>query len=215
MLCGHASGRDFPVPPNSQVGIVSEQAGAQGLRMKIQRFSSTKQLSEVVEFYKQLWSERAAVTQFSPWTMVGNKIADKFYNVQLQSNSQGTWGYLSISDLAERLEKGEFPRVLNHVDFPAMGGSKVVDKQTHSDKISDSKTLMLLNNFSVAANSKYYINHYRQRGWQLKQDTVGSAVRNRVLVLAKGGQNISLTIGRNNRHTMIVATVIEGRLIGE
>ena len=214
LFCAKVLGQDFPVPPDAKVGVVSEQASAQGMRLTIQRIHSPQPIAQVLAFYKTLWADQGVVSALQPWTMIGNKIADKYYNVQLQSDSQDTWGYLSISDLPKRLQQKMIPKNLENVDFPAMNGSHIVDSQSHSDLLNNSKTVMLLNSFSVAANSTYYLNYYQQRGWQIKQDSAGSALKARVLVLANGGQNISLTIQRKNSHTLVVANVIEGKLIG-
>lgn len=206
--------QSFPVPPDAKVGVVSEQANSQGMRLKIQKITSEQPLQQVLAFYKKIWADKGVVTSYQPWTMIGNKIADKFYNVQLQSNSQGTWGYLSVSDLPKRLQQNALPKVLTSDGFPAMSGSQILDSQSHSDLLNNSKTVMLSNGFSVRANSQYYLNYYQQRGWQVRQDSEGSALKARVLVLSNGSQNISLTIHQKNSRTLVIANVIEGKLIG-
>ncbi len=212
--CTKAVGQNFPVPPDTKVGVVSEQANVQGMRLKIQRITSPQPLQQVLAFYKQLWADKGIVSTFQSWTMIGNKIADKFYNVQLQSNSQGTWGYLSVSDLPKRLQQNALPKTLSSSEFPAMNGSQILDSQSHNDLLNNSKTVMLFNSFSVAANSQYYLKYYQQRGWQVKQNSEGSALKARVLVLSNGAQNISLTIHQRNNRTLVIANVIEGKLIG-
>ena len=205
----------LPLPPKTQLTQVTERALVKGMNLQISQFKSTLSVTEVVSFYQNLWPEKSIVTEFSPWTMVGSRSAQQFYNVQVQPQGKGSWGYLSVSDLPKQLQQGVFGKSTKQLELPAMSGSQLIDQQRHQDLLNTSKTWVLRNSYSVDANSQYYLNYYLQRGWKLLQDTRGSGLKVRVLLLGKAGQSVSLSVRADNGQSEIVANLIKGKIVGE
>lgn len=205
---------DFPAPPKAHVISVSSKAQVLGMTMSIRKFESPNTPQSVIEFYQSLWGE-AAVTDMPPWQMVGRSRGGQFYNVQVQSwNGRGSTGYLSVSDAPEKLEDGELgPTSFGR--FPRMGGSELLDRQRHQDLLNSSETYVFKNNFSVQGNSQYYLNHYQNLGWNVRQDTKDATPYVRVILLRKGSEQLNLTIRNLDRGTEIVANKTEGKVLND
>jgi len=197
----------FPLPAKTIVGTVSKSAQALGMTLSIQKFESRLSMLKLLAYYQKLWGENGVQSEMPPWKMIGAKVKGHYYNVQVQTNGTGSLGFLSISDLPELIEKEQINHQTMLVDFPKMGGSEIIDNQKHSDLLNTSRTVQIRNKFSISANSQYYINHYRQRGWALQNDTRGSGLKGRVLFLANGKNKLSLTISSLAGESHIVANL--------
>jgi len=206
-----ASAFGFPSPPNSTVEMVSDGTQSMGMKLRIRKFKSRLGVEEVLKFYEQRW-ETAVVVEQQPWMMIGRQLKGRYYNVQVQKQGSGSWGYLSVSDLPKRLEKGDYA-LPGQNDFPAPQGSTVLDDQQHKDPHKTGRTLMLSNSISVNSNSSYYINHYTSRGWKLTGDTQASQMKGRVLQLQKGRQALNLTISKMYGKTFVVANMVTGGVL--
>ncbi len=203
----------FPKPPKSQVVQVSKDAQAMGMNLRIRKFTSQLSPDEVISFYAEKWSD-SVITEYDPWLMIGRGLKGKYYNVQVQKKGMGSWGYLSVSDLPERLEKGDY-QLPGSKPFPAMSGSTFLDDQEHSDPHKHGRTLMLSNSYSVDANSKFYLKHYKKKGWKLTGDTQLSKMKGRVLLLQKANKALNLTVNRMYGKTFVVANLVTGGVIDE
>ena len=203
----------FPAPPKSQTLSVSEETQSLGMKLRIRKFTSRLSPEQVIGFYQQLWPEDGALTPLPPWQMIGRAHKGKFYNVQVQSQGRGSWGYLSVSDLPKRIEDNSLE--ISKKDFPMLSGSQVIDDQRHQDPHKRGRTLMISNQFSIDANSKFYLEHYRRLGWKVSGNTQGSRLRGRVLVLQKGNDLLNLTIQKLAGGTYVVANTVSGGIIDE
>lgn len=206
------SAETFPAPPKSTVELVSSDAQSMGMSLSIRKFTTKTAMKPIIEFYQKRWQDQAIVSTMGPWTMVGYRRLGKFYNVQMQAKNNQTWGYLSVSNLPERLDSGNYKIHQPNV-FPAMGNSKVLDHQQHTDLLNHSKTTLLSNKFSVDANSSFYINHFTSRRWQLSQNSEKLLKGARVLTFDKGRQSLSLTLERKSGTTFIVSNLTKKRTL--
>lgn len=209
--------RAFPEPPSSQISVVSDNSKTLGMNLNIRKFSSTKSLEDVVKYYQTAWGDQAATTIYSPWTMVGTRVAGQFFNVQVQRQGLDSWGYLSISDLPEKVEQQELGQFapLKHSDIAAMGNTQVLDTQKHGDLLNFSTTNLMSNRFSIESNRNFYLQHYQGKGWTLKQDSENSLLQSRVLLFAKGSKSLSFTINQIAGETQIVANLIAAKQLGD
>ncbi|EPJ47035.1 MAG: hypothetical protein OFPII_16080 [Osedax symbiont Rs1] len=201
----HASG--FPLPADTIVSSVSQRAHTLGMTLSIQKFESKLSKAKLLAYYQKLWGANGVQSTMEPWDMLGAKLKTHYYNVQVQSAGMGSRGYLSISDLPKLLENKQISKAAMLGVFPKMGGSKIVDNQKHTDLLNTSNTVQIRNHFSVSANSQFYLNHYRHRGWVLQNDTQHSGLKGRVLLLAKGERKLSLTINNLAGESYIVANL--------
>jgi len=207
--------RSFPKPPNSQISVVSENSKTLGMNLNIRKFTSTKSLDDIVTYYQTVWGEQAATTIYSPWTMIGTRVEGQFFNVQVQRQGLDSWGYLSISDLPERVEQQGQVAPLKYGDIAAMGNTRVLDAQQHGDLLNFSSTNLMSNRFSIESNRNFYLQHYQAKGWTLKQDSENSLVQSRVLLFAKGSKSLSFTINQIAGETQIVANLIAAKQLGD
>ena len=185
-------GNSFPIPGNTILGSVTQDAQSLGMNVSIQKFESKLSKASLLSYYQKLWGDNGVQSELSPWSMIGSKINSQYYNVQAQSTGYGSRGYLSISNLPDLIEKGEINAASLVDDFPKMGGSLIINNQQHTDLLNISRTVQIRNHFSISANSQYYLTHYRQRGWALENDTKHSALKGRVLLMAKGKDKLTL-----------------------
>ena len=197
---------DFPVPKFIQIGTVTPSTNQFGMNFSIRRFESRKSSDEVIAYYDQHWEGRAAITEYGVWSMIGINTGKKFYNVQVQKRSAGSWGYLSISDMPERFAKQDYP-LPGHKKFPKMRGSSIVNDQTNKDRGKSSRTVLLTNNFSISANGQYYLNYYMGKGWSVVADNKNSKMLSRVMTLQKGHQVMTMTISKVENITSVVANI--------
>lgn len=197
---------DLPTPPDSTITQVSNNTTAFGINMEIRRFESRLTKEQVIDFYSKRWTDTAAITQFSPWEMIGRVEREKFVNVQVQNGFAGSWGYLSISDLPTAIEKDTLTTP-DGSRFPKMSGSQVISDQKSKDPIKTGRTLVISNNFSVESNGKFYRNHYQGQGWQLVADSKGSKLKGVALTFSKGRELLSLTINKVDSKTSVVANI--------
>ncbi len=203
---------DFPVAKFMQVDGVTPNTNQFGMNFNIRRFESRRSSDDVIAYYDQHWKGRAAITEYGVWSMIGINTGKKFYNVQVQNSSAGSWGYLSISDIPERLAKQDY-RLPGDKKFPQMRGSNVVNDQINKDLGKSSRTILLTNNFSVSANGQYYLNHYLNKGWSVVADNKNSRMLSRVMTLQKGHQVMTMTISKIENLTSVVANIETANLL--
>lgn len=207
-----SAARDFPVPKYFEISDVSPDTTTYGMNFNIRKFETREQASTVVDFYQQKWGEQAVVTEYGQWTMVGKNTGKQFYNVQVQTGVSGSWGYLSISDLPERIEKEDY-ELPGQRRFPHMSGSRILNDKQHKDIGKSARTILLVNNFSVSANGQYYLNYYQGKKWSLLADNKNSKMHTRVMTFQKGSKVVTLTIAKVEKHTNVVANIESARLL--
>ena len=205
---------DFPAPPRSTITNVSNAAKSMGMTLSIRKFTTKMSIEDIVTFYQKRWRDQGVQSQLSPWLMLGTRIGDKFYNVQMQRKGRGTWGYLSVSNLPKQLASGNY-QVTTPNAFPTMTNSQILDHQQHKDLLNIAKTSVITNRFSVQANAQFYIRHFDSRGWQAIQDTHQTLPQTRLLEFAKGRESLTLTLKREKKLTYIVANMTKKRRLGE
>ena len=207
-----SAARDFPVPKYFEISDVSPDTTTYGMNFNIRKFETREQASTVVDFYQQKWGEQAVVTEYGQWIMVGKNTGKQFYNVQVQTGVSGSWGYLSISDLPERIEKEDY-ELPGQRRFPHMSGSRILNDKQHKDIGKSARTILLVNNFSVSANGQYYLNYYQGKKWSLLADNKNSKMHTRVMTFQKGSKVVTLTIAKVEKHTNVVANIESARLL--
>ena len=207
-----SAARDFPVPKYFEISDVSSDTTTYGMNFNIRKFETHESPSTVVAFYQQKWGDQAVVTEYGQWTMVGKNTGKQFYNVQVQSGAGGSWGYLSISDLPERIEKEDY-QLPGERRFPHMSGSHILNDKQHKDIGKSARTVLLVNNFSVSANGQYYLNYYQGKKWSVVADNNHSKMHTRVMTFQKGSKTVTLTIAKVDKYTNVVANIESASLL--
>lgn len=207
-----SAARDFPVPKYFEISNVSPSTTTYGMNFNIRKFETREKTSTVVNFYQQNWGDEAVVTEYGQWTMIGKNTGKQFYNVQVQNGAAGSWGYLSISDLPERIKKEDY-ELPGERRFPHMSGSRILNDKRHKDTGKSARTVLLVNNFSVSANGQYYLNYYQGKKWSVVADNKNSKMHTRVMTFQKGSKTVTLTIAKVEKHTNVVANIESARLL--
>lgn len=205
---------DFPAPPDAQVASIAASTTALGMQLEIRRFEVRMSQAEVLAFYKDLWKDQAVESEMPPWRMIGTRKEGQFLNVQVQPRDTDTaWGYLSVSDLPERLEKKTYG-VSMGPPFPMMSGTEVLDDQMSKDIGKQGRVLLLKNSFTPTANLHFYKNQLQGQGWEVLMDEQ-TAPRGGgyALYLTRGSESLSLTINRLEGETSVVVNQVKRSLI--
>ncbi len=208
------AGEDFPPPPRSSVGTVTNSTTVFGMNLAIRKFESFSSIEEVVEFYKNLWGEGAyAETDMPPWRMLSSRQDDQLFNVQVQyGGSRDVWGYLSISDLPGKLDSGKY-KVRSGEGFPKMGDSQVINDQLSKDPGKTGRTLLLYNDFSPSANATFYKNYYNGKGWEtVMSEATATGNKGYALHFRQGSETVTVTINELNGKTSVVANEVSRSL---
>jgi len=204
---------DFPAPPKATLEEVAGSVTSMGMNLNIRRFQTDDGVERVLDFYRARWGDEASESIMSPWNMIGKIVGEQYFNVQVQAAGNGSWGYLSISDLPGKLmEKSyAFPDGGN---FPRMSGSTVMDDQISKDPGKDGRTLLISNTFSVKSNHDYYRSHYQNNGWRIVMDEQTEPRQAAyAMYMTKGADSVTLTIHRQGGQTMIVANQVKRGLL--
>lgn len=198
----------FPVP-SGQVSMVAESMQINGVPMTIKELSSKETPQAVLQFYRQRWkSNRFGSFEYplEGWQgAIATLDGQCFYTVQVQSGGRGSRALLAVS--GRRNLSGRDPGA----GFPKMTGSKVFNDLDHRDGPKSARTVMLANDFSVASNANYYREALAADGWIALIDRSVDTPRGRqhVMVMKRGVEEASLTIGQSGSGTAVIANIVD------
>jgi len=194
----------FPPPPQAKIGLLGDNLVINGIPTDIRQFATPKSLTDVVEFYKELWEgddekqpEYTVTKALPPWTIVTHLENDYVLTVQVASDGKrGSSGYLAISPLIpdDQAKPGK--------GFPMMRGSKVINEIFSNDGGKKGRTLVFRNTKSLQSNSNFYRQHYEKQGWAVEMDNE----------LFKGKTH-SLRFRNSNKHVTLVLKIDRGATI--
>tara|TARA_Y100001935_G_scaffold255643_1_gene270416 strand:- start:19940 stop:20629 length:690 start_codon:yes stop_codon:yes gene_type:complete len=207
-------GSNFPEPPKSNIYSVTQSTTSLGINLQIKKFETNLSAAEILKFYRDVWKDEYSETEMPPWRMIGIRQSNEYWNVQIQDKiGTGSWGYLSKSDLPELLDKKTF-KLPSGKGFPMMSGSIVLDDQVSKDPGRDGRVLLIKNNFTPKTNHNYYRNYFTRKGWEIVMDQEVQARESGFAIYARKGSNtITLTIGKLDGSTSIVANEVKRGLL--
>jgi hypothetical protein len=140
-----------------------------------------------------------------PWHIISRLNGRYLYTLQVRSSdSFSSSGYLAVTDL-KTLKTRQTPGR----NVPSMQGSRVVNDLTSFDPGRKSRTLLIMNSYSVAGNSEFYRQYYKDRGWKTMVDLAGD--NGRTLVFSKFDRETHLVISRRSETTRIVMNILTGK----
>lgn len=205
---------DFPPPPDAEVASIASSTTALGMQLEICSFSVKATPDEVLGFYADLWKDQGVKSEMPPWRMIGTRKGSQFLNVQVQPRGNGvSWGYLSVSDLPERLDNKSYGISMGPA-FPMMSGSEILDDQQSKDLGKTGRVLLIKNSLSPTANLHFYKNHFRGQGWEILMDEqTAPRQAGYALYMSKGSESLTLTINRLDGETSIVANQVKRSLL--
>lgn len=212
-ICTAGNATDFPAPPDASVETVAGSVTSMGMNLNIRKFQTRQSMQSVLAFYRNLWLDQAAEVELPPWTMIGTREGDEYLNVQMQRNGEVTWGYLSISDLPEKIDNKTLapPHAAN---FPRMSGTSVVDVQVSNDPGKKGRTILMTNNYSVKSNHDFYRGHYKKKGWRIIMDEQTEPRHGSyAMYVSKGSATVTLSIKKIDGKTAVVANEVKQGLL--
>ena len=206
---------DFPAPPKSSVASVARDMNLNGRITTIRMFTSSKEVGDVLEFYKELWSEPVSRKgpnfaqedrAIAPWRLI-TRIEDGYaMTVQVQAGDPGSWGYLAISALPDRGEP-----VPGAGAPPSMRGSEVLSNITHKDPGLNGQTAVIKNKFPVMRNVEFYREKFN--AWRVDIDKAVAEGKVHTLRFTRGRTNVVITINGGDAESEIVINKTERSLL--
>ncbi|MBF0265293.1 MAG: hypothetical protein HQL46_08470 [Gammaproteobacteria bacterium] len=208
----YAEDWSFPAPKGAQVQWVSDETNLNGIKLKGRRFTSTQSVEEIINFYRDLWEQKIAQTEFGEWILLSHKNEELLYTVQVKKgNDGGSTGLLGVSDIAESMKIENRKELAKN--FPKLHGSQVINDMKMNDPGKDGKLIYLTNKLSVSSNVNYYKNHYKNNDWTVTVDKSLGFSAPHTLVFAKGKDRINMIIARKDGQTNVVANIVNKKLL--
>ena len=200
----------IPAPSWMEQTAIADKMIINGLPSTVHAFQAERKLAELLEFYRVRWNEGGIgeigykEAEVAPWHVI-SRLEDGRFLLTVQAKEKDALtceGYLAIADLREVKAGKESGN-----DIPRPHGSDIVNDLKSSDPGSKSRTVMLVNNSSVAGNSNYYRDYYLGRDWgQVVDQETGDA---RVLVFGKGSSQVHLVISPAGSKTQVVMNLVD------
>lgn len=202
----------FPAPSWLEQTAVADKMIINGLPSTVHVFQAERKLTELLQFYRNRWHEGGIgeigykEAEVAPWHVL-SRLEEGRYLLTVQAKEKDSLtceGYLAIADLRE-VKAGKNSG--GHVPRPH--GSDIVNDFKSFDAGSTGRSVMLVNNSSVAGNSDYYRDYYLGRDWgQVVDQETGDA---RVLVFGKGSSQVHLVISPAGSKTRVVMNLVDDK----
>jgi hypothetical protein len=217
-LCTAKGLPNFKAAKFMRVTVVADAMIYNGLPMRAYEFTASKSVDKVEAFYAELWGKELKKSQAGPWTVLSHFDGTYLFSVQVEEDdTQRAVGLLSVSEpgaVSAKFELGE--------GFPMPQSSTVVNDISAQDLGKNSRTLVLVNDQSVASNLRFYRRHYEQRGWMelapsdptAKKKGSGKSSRGglddaNALLMSKGGDELNMSFDEVDGRTVVVAVEVD------
>lgn len=201
----------IPVPSGAKVFWIAEYIEQNTIPMQIRGIESSESMEAVSRYYEKWMADKSGygVSTVGPMRVLGARFGLYQVTVQLRAGPSGTTGRLvaavvydevrsaqALQERAERIGKG----------FPRPAGSQVVSDTLSFDQGHRNRTIVVTNSVSVETNALYLREQMIRLGWSLQQDrTVEGGLRS-ALVFRRNGEEMVVTITRNDGAYLIVAS---------
>lgn len=157
----------FPVPPGTQVGVVSEESIHNGASVSIASYQSTYSIDDTLAFYQNVWPDDEHSTLPARLeSVVGNWLLisrlENGFNTVLQLDVTDTFrstGFISVMAVNSSL-----PNTLNSQQHD---GFKELSRTRSQDGAISSTVTVLQSNQSLRSFSDSVINQKIEEGWLL------------------------------------------------
>lgn len=207
---------EFPVPKDSQVTIVTDDMDFNGLRMRAWEVRHEKGNAAILNFYRTQWKSPGSggkpgfvESEAGDWNILSRVEKDYMLTVQTQKNASSEgYALLGITTLPAVMQKKSEPPELG-IGFPKLSDSLVINDVHALDLGKKSRTLLIQNTRSVNDNYHYYRRHFLKQGWA-EVGTPPPLKDGKVLMLARGSDELNMTIERTDNKTNIVAVLVQG-----
>ena len=197
----------FPPPPGSKIGLIAESMVINGIEMNVRQFNSKRSVEEVLEFYREFWpkgtEEKPGFTEtdaLEPWQIITRVEEGYLMTVQVTAAGQkGSSGLLGISKLPD---PENLPTLGKKI--PKMSGSKVFNDIKTKDIGKDSRTVALINDFTVENNANFYRDYYTSHGYGLDLDQAVSGGDSHAQRFSQRGDVVTIVISKAAEGTVVV-----------
>lgn len=191
--------------------LVADEMVINGLPSVVYYFKVDRAAEEVLQFYRTEWQTNKdgntpgyKEAQADFWQII-SRLHDERYLLTVQVKSLGTFvstGYLAVGDLKKMETKAA-----GGVGVPQMNGSKVINDLTSYDPGKKGRSLLIVNDYSVQANSDFYRKYFSDRNWSQLIDLPQQS--GQVLAYRRFGKEAHLVINKNFDTTQIVLLLVE------
>jgi len=191
---------NVPEPPRASLTPFAGNLNYNGLNMRSWMFKSASSVEQVLEYYRNKWTDQQIVeNRYAQWQQISNKKGKYFITIQVQDGPiKGSIGRINILELDPNANTTKLAR-----DIPMLSSSKVLNDIKSTDKLYAARTIALINSFSLSSNIQFYNDHYRANGWGLVQNNPVEG-KAHLLIFKKSSDEITIMINRKQNETAVL-----------
>ncbi|MES9993790.1 MAG: hypothetical protein ABW098_17710 [Candidatus Thiodiazotropha sp.] len=184
-----------------------------GLPLQMKKFKVSSTAAEVLNYYKQRWSDVTAHDENIPsyiekrvgdWWVLTKIESSSSVVVQVKESGDGyVEGLISVSDLSKRKKPNTW-----ETDFPRISGTQLLSNTESNDNGRQAFTLILVNDSSISENNDYYRSNMEAEGWSYSRGGVNAGVS--MLHFVKDNWQCDMTVTMaDDGKTVIFANLVE------
>jgi hypothetical protein len=181
---------------------VAQQMNLNGLPMRIQVFSSSKSVSEVVDFYRRTWGEKHVENKLRQTVVLGRGEGGFYTTVQLTPTAAGVSGVIAVTDLKAAASNAQ------RLPFKPPLSSKVLSDMESEDAGKTSRHTVFTNTHSLDVNRERITQMLKEKGLVLEQEGKSTNGSGNALFFRGGKREATAVISRNGDQTAVVLNVV-------
>ncbi len=204
---------ELPLPPKAHAQWVAQSMRVNGVPTRILQFQSRASRSEVVEYFRSLWSggypHTPSVKPLGEATVVGQMHGPYLMNVKVEDAERGaSRGLISVAQVVG------FKPDRDPGEIPMIGGAHVLSVIESDDPGKHSREVAILAPQQPSSVSQFYQAALANAGWRPVQVNDGvrtaSGADSSFLVFARDASEIQLSIASTprGRGTELLANVV-------
>lgn len=166
-LTGQALARQrIPAPPWLNRTEVAAEMINHGRLCRIVHFTTRRGVDKVVAFYRNKWAgtgpnSGCREAGIPPWRILSRLEGRWLLTVQVRPlKDGGSGGYLVETDLKKK--RKSFVRIA----IPTMQQSRIINDISTRDPGRKARTLLIVNQHTVQANTLFYRDYFNSQGWE-------------------------------------------------
>ena len=201
---------EVEIPPRTHVQTVADDMKYSGVPMRIRKFTSETSVENVLEFYRQHWTDgkvKPVLNTVGGWQVIGKQSGDYYLTVQVKSlGNGGSEGLIGITTLPSQTTR---PSV--DTAFPRPPGTEVISDIDSSDDGRVAKTLILKNDISLSSNVSYYQATLPAQDWRQNSGFGASPHNNgsQALYFERRKESVNIVFSPDPRGgTMVVINIV-------
>ncbi len=189
------------LPDNASLAWVSNNINHNGVAMSIQSFTSTQDVSQVFDFYRQQWARSDSRPGYMEndvdgWAVISQLQREHSIALQLKPGSNGgSEGFLSIA------AKDGLQAMPDH-DIPVPSGAQEISSSYVEEHNTQAFTNIYLSQDDAGSVASFYRSRMKVKGWSLANEE--RIEGQHILLFDKKGDRCEFVVGPSENNGSIV-----------